>query len=207
MSIIADFPMDWDTSNTTHVRVSLPSSIENILLMQQKGYQYVERMLDVTIGLKRNKIDLQKLIRIPPILRCDYKEEIKVLAKKSFVKDRRFYVEIDYNSEIANQIIDDWIEKIPEFYICLYKEKVIGFLALKEVEDGQSAMIHLAAVDERYRTSGAAISLYAKAMEIGIEKGYQNIYGYISCNNVAVMNLYAYLGGIFSNPQDIYLKK
>lgn len=207
MNIIADNPADWDTTDATHVRVSLPCDIQNMLLMQKAGYQLVDHMLDVTINLRRVTADLQKVIRLEPVLTGDYKEEIKLIAEKSFVRDRRFHIETIYNQKIANQIIDEWVEEIPEFYVCLHKENVIGFLALKETGDGKSAGIHLAAVDERYRASGAAMSLYAKAVRDSVEKGYQSITGYISSCNTAVMNLYAYLGGTFSNPQDIYLRK
>lgn len=205
-NIVADSPAEWDISGATHVRVSLPSDIKHMLIMQQRGYQFVDRMLDVTIGLRKFPIDLKKSIRMQPVLVSDRKEEIKELAAKSFVRDRRFHVEPEYCPKIAKQIIEGWVNEISEFYVCLYKENIIGFLALKEAEDGNSAGIHLAAVEERYRTSGAAMSLYANAVQVGIEKGYQSITGYISSCNTAVMNLYAYLGAIFSNPQDIYLK-
>lgn len=206
MTIVADFPMDWDTSGATHVRVSLPDSVQNRQWMQENGYQLVDCTLDVTIRLKTVSADLQKAIRLEPVLTCDYKEEIKQLAKRNFVRDRRFHVETEYCPEVAAQIIDGWVEEIPACYACIYKGNLIGFLALKEAEDGNSAHIHLAAVEERYRSSGAAMSLYAKAVQTGIEQGYQSITGTISCYNPAVMNLYAYLGGTFSNPQDIYLR-
>lgn len=206
-NIDADKPEEWDLSGATHVRVCLPSEISILLWMQEKGFQFVDRMLNVTIPLKKVQIDLQKLIRLQPILVTDRKEEIQRLAEKCFLKDRRFQVEVTYQTEIAKEIIDGWVEEIPEFYVCIYREAIIGFLALKEAEDRTSASIHLAAVEEQYRASGAAISLYVKAIQVGIEKGYQNITGQISCCNTAVMNLYAYLGGIFSSPRDVYLKK
>lgn len=206
-NIISDKPENWDASEATHVRVSLPSDVSFHQQMQQMGYQFVERMLDVSINLRRTSIDFQKSIRIEPIVTAEYKSEIKQIAEHSFTRDRRFHVDVVYNPVIAKQIMDAWIEDIPEFYVCLYKEILIGFLALKEAADGKSASIYLAAVEERYRASGAAMSLYANAVKVGQEKGYQNITGYISSTNVAVMNLYASLGGTFSNPQDIFLKK
>lgn len=205
-NIVAESPEVWETSDATHVRVSLPSEIGNMLAMQDMGYQYVDRMLDVTIGLKRINTDLQKSIRLQPVLISDRKEEIKELAVRSFVRDRRFHVEPEYCPEVARKIICGWVDEIPEFYVCIYKEQIIGFLALKEVEDKKSSAIYLAAVDEKYRASGAAMSLYANAILVGLEKGYQSITGYISSSNTAVMNLYAHLGGTFSNPQDIYVK-
>lgn len=204
--IIADRPAEWDISDATHVRVSLPSGIKHMSAMQQRGYQFADRMLDVTIGLKKVSPDLKKSVRMQPVLVSGHKEEIKELAAKSFATDRRFHVELEYCPEIAKQIIGGWVDEIPEFYVCLYKESIIGFLALKEAEDGKSASIHLAAVEERYRTSGAAMSLYANAVQVGAEKGYQSITGCISSCNMAVMNLYAYLGAAFSSPRDIYLR-
>lgn len=206
-NIEADAPGQWDIKEATHVRVSLPANTTYILEMQEYGYQFVDRMLYVTINLKRCNLDLNQCIRMSPILTSEYKNEIKELAVNNFNTDRRFHVEIDYNQEIAKAIIDEWVEEIPEFYVCLYKENVTGFLALKEQEDRKNAEVYLAAVEKRYRTSGAALSLYANALKIGLEKGYHSITGYISSNNTSVMNLYSYLGGIFSAPTDIFLRK
>ena len=197
----------WDVSGATHIRVSLPAEIQNTLAMQEKGYQFVDRMLDVTVNLRQVSLDLDKCIRIKPILSCEYKDDIKKIALENFTMDRRFHVEIDYNQQIAKKIIDGWVEEIPEFYLCIYKEIPIGFIALRESEDKKSAEVYLAAVDKQYRATGAALSLYANAMKVGKEKGYQTITGYISSYNTADMNLYAYFGGTFSNPRDIYLKK
>ena len=207
MNIAADGPEEWDTSGATHVRVSLPPDIRSMLLMQRMGYQFVDRMLTVTVNLQRLSVDLEKAIRTEPVLERGRRDEIRQLAVKSFGRDRRFHVEAEYNDEIAAAVIDGWIAEIPEFYICTCREKLAGFLALKENAEEKSAAVHLAAVDERYRASGAAMSLYAAAIRAGREKDFRNITGYISSSNTAVMNLYAYFGGVFSNPQDIYLRK
>lgn len=198
---------DWDTSSATNVRVSLPSDIETMLLMQEKGFQFVDRMLQVTIPLAKECMDYKKLIRLHPMCVSDRKEEITRIAQCSFTRDRRFHVAVAYNQEIANRIIADWVEKLEAVYVCSYKERLIGFLALKGAENGESACIHLAAVDERYRMTGAALSLYAYAILEGKRLGYRRIEGTISCSNIAVLNLYSFLGGTFSNPTDIYLKE
>lgn len=205
-NIVSDAPQDWDIGEATHVRVSLPADLSCQLKMQQMGYQFVDRMLDVSVHLNKLSVDFQKSIRIKPVLTTGYKKEICQIAEKSFTTDRRFHVEVSWNQDIAKQIIDAWVEELTECYVCLYKEEVIGFLALKEEAD-HSAAVHLAAVEERYRASGAALSLYANALKEGREKGYRNITGCISTANLAVMNLYASLGGTFSNPRDIYLRK
>lgn len=206
-NIVDDAPKAWDVEGATHVRVSLPVNIQHILEMQELGYQFVDRMLDVTINLKRNEIDLDKCIRMQPTLTTEYRKEIVELATANFDTDRRFHVDVNYDQSTARAVICGWVEEIPEFYVCLYKEKVIGFLGLKEQKELKRAEISLAAVDKKYRSSGAALALYASALKAGIEKGYSTITGYISSGNTAVMNLYAYLGGTFSNPTDIFLKK
>lgn len=205
-NIKANAPKNWDVEENAYVRVSLPADIHNILAMQELGYQFVDRMIDITINLRRNSIDFGKYVRLEPILTTGYRQEIMNLAIANFETDRRFHVGVDYNPDIAKEIICGWVKEIPEFYVCLYRENVIGFLALKEQKNEKNAEIYLAAVDKKYRASGAALSLYANAIKAGKEMGYQTITGYISSNNMAVMNLYAYLGGSFSNPTDIFLK-
>ena len=67
-------------------------------------------------------------------------------------------------------------------------------------------MVHLAAVEAKYRVTGAAMGLYAKAIEVVRERGFKTLEGRISSFNTPVMNLYATFGAQFSEPQDVFLK-
>ena len=67
--------------------------------------------------------------------------------------------------------------------------------------------MHLAAVLERYRASGAAMSLYAAAARDCRSRGIRFLDGRVSTANPSVINLYAYLGAKFSDPMDVYLKE
>ena len=207
INIVSDEPMEWDISGATHVRVRLPPSPKSAVIMQHMGYQFVDRMLNVSVNLKKIDDNLKKAIRVKAVLEAGRREEILELAIKSFARDRRFHLEAEYNDEIAAQVIKGYMEEVPEFYISTNKGVLTGFLGLKESEEEKNAAIYLAAVDERYRISGAALSLYASALFDGAIKGFKNITGYISTANPSVINLYAYFGGVFSNPQDIYIKK
>lgn len=73
--------------------------------------------------------------------------------------------------------------------------------------EGDRRFVHLAAVLERYRASGAALSLYAAAARDCKSQGVRFLEGRISTANPAVMNLYAFLGAKFSQPVDVYLKE
>ena len=205
--IQADQPRRWEETGATHLRVSLPSEITHLLWMQEQGFQFVDRMLTVTIPLQRKTKDWSQWIRFPILLETNRKEEILALAERNFPFDRRFQVEVGYSNEVAKPILAQWIEAIPAYYVCFHQEKVVGFLALQEEKEANQAQIVLAAVEKRYQATGVALSLYAKAIQVGVERGYRAITGQISCWNTAVLNLYAYLGGVFSNPQDIYLKQ
>lgn len=169
------------------------------------GYYFVDRTLDVSITLSKVN-DYERLIRLPIVKTTGYKKEILQIAQKSFPYDRRFHLQLNYNQQFANVVIADWVNRLGEVYVCLYKDMPIGFLALIQIDD-KNSFVHLAAVDEEYRMTGAAMALYAKAIQVSKEKKYLNLNGRISSKNIAVMNLYANFGAKFSNPIDIYIKE
>lgn len=174
-------------------------------LLSQNKYIFVDRILDVSMALSKVN-DYEKLIRLPIVKTTEYKKEILQIAQKSFPYDRRFHLQLNYNQQLANVVIADWVDKLDEVYVCLYKDMPIGFLALIQI-DNKNSFVHLAAVDEEYRMTGAAMALYAKAIQISKENNYLNLNGRISSKNIAVMNLYANFGAKFSNPIDIYIKE
>lgn len=206
LNIEAEKPFDWGAGDATHIRVSLPASAENMLKMQQRGFFHADRMLDVSINLVRSKLDFKSMIRIAPRITSECRENVLSIAQNSFSADRRFNIGAMPNREISDKVIAGWISELSEYYLCEYKEEPIGFLALKQ-QDDKKAFIHLAAVLERYRASGAALSLYAAAANDCRERGFSQLNGRISSANTPVMNLYAFLGATFSNPTDVYLKE
>lgn len=207
LNIYAEKVQNWDSGNATHIRVSIPAKLDDMLQMHENGFQFADRMLDVAIHPARTNIDYKKLIRMKPIFTSGYREEIKQIAKASFIGDSRFYVSKHNRTEIANKILESWIDEEEFFYVCRYRDQVAGFLILKELEAGKSTSIHLAAVDDKFRSAGIAMSLYANAVLEGTRLGYRRIEGKISSLNMPVMNLYSFLGGTFANPADIYLKE
>lgn len=182
-----------------------PSDAENEIIMQRNGYFFAERTLLATINLSRCTIDTKKLIRMPIHCTNGHKDEIFAIAKKSFPYDRRFHLKPYCDVDEAKTEIKKWVDELDNVLICFYKDVLIGFLALKESNE-DTLFVHLAAVDEKYRLTGAAMSLYARSIEIAKEKGYKKLEGRISSQNTAVMNLYAHLGASFSEPEDIFIK-
>lgn len=197
---------DWDTSDAKYIRVELPACIENEYEMRKQGYFFADRTIQATISTKKCGSELEKFIRIPILESSDYKTELLTIATQSFTYDRRFHLEEKSSPEIAESILKKWISELDSSLVCIFKEQPIGFLNLQEVEEG-TLSVHLAAVLEQYRITGAAMGLYAKACLLAKERGAKKLIGRISSQNMAVMNIYASFGASFSSPIDVFIKE
>ena len=206
LDICDTHPAAWAQCAVTNIRVRLPSSPEHETLMQRKGFMWADRTIGSSINVLRCSLDLNRLIRMKIDETSDYKEEIAYIAKTSFTYDRRFHIRPQCDMSIAGLLLQEWIDGLDKCFVCMHKDEPVGFLALKETEP-DTLFVHLAAVMEPYRTSGAAMSLYAKALQAAKERGYKKLNGRISTLNMSVINLYAYLGARFSDPEDIFLKE
>ncbi len=204
MSIESDEPEYWNLQDASLVRVTLPSSVANENIMRERGFVLVDRTLEVSIRLNHSALDFSKLCRMTIIESDGFSEDILRIAKLSFRDDCRFRITLRPNTQVTDKVLSDWVSSIDKSLICLYKERPIGFLVLKPMSP-QMQFVYLAAVEPEYRSTGAALSLYAKAAYISKEKGFSLLKGRISSKNTAVMNLYSYLGATFSTPLDIFL--
>ncbi len=189
------------------VKISLPTSNENEILMFNNGFKLVERTIQTDIHVLKIDLNLDKLIRLNVEETTKYKKEIENIALKSFPYDRRFHLRINFDDEdLFGSIMKEWIDDLESVLVAKFKDTVVGFLALKETAE-DTLFVHLAAVDEKYRLTGAAMSLYSKAVLVARDNGYKTLEGRISTRNSAVMNLYSYFGAHFENPLDIYLRE
>lgn len=206
LNIQADSPELPNLDGATHVRVSLPPDRAGRAALEAQGFTFGDRTLKVSIIPARQKIDYQRLVRLEPEIVRGGSEEILEIARSSFPADRRFQVAPNYDDRLAAIILKAWVNDLEEVLSCRLKGELAGFLALKELGD-KKISIHLAAVAEKYRSAGVALSLYAGAVNLAVKRGFEVVEGRISSANMPVMNLYAYLGGSFSDPLDIYLKE
>jgi GNAT superfamily N-acetyltransferase len=206
LDIHEDKPGDWAASDATNMRVHLPSLPEYEVFMMERGFFWADRTIGTSINISGCSLDLNRLIRMKVDETSNYKEEIANIAKSSFTYDRRFHIRPQCDMSVAGLLLQEWIDAVDKCFVCMHKDAPVGFLALKETEP-DTLFVHLAAVMEQYRTAGAAMSLYAKALQAAKERGYKKLNGRISTLNMSVMNLYAYLGARFSDPEDIFLKE
>lgn len=171
--------------------------------LRKKNFVFIERTVQVTIPLK-NSADFKKFCRLPLEI-SELNERICEIAKKSFSQDVRFFVSVPPTFD--EKILENFLFEMKNCYVCRVKNEIAGFIEIVETEENFSAEIRLAAVDENFRLSGAALSLYAGAANILREKNFRKLIGRISTKNIPVVNLYATLGANFSRPHDIYFRE
>lgn len=183
-----------------------PTDAANEIRMQRNGFFFADRTVKTTIGLSKIAVDLDRFIRLPIIETTDFKDDVLRIAVASFAYDRRFHVLPDCSTDVSSVVLKKWVEELDTFFVALFKERPVGFLALKETAP-DTVFVHLAAVEEKYRMTGAAMALYANACKIAKESGYKKLEGRVSTQNTAVMNVYTAFGATFSEPQDIFIKE
>lgn len=183
-----------------------PTDAANEIRMQRNGFFFADRTVKTTIGLSKIAVDLDRFIRLPIIETTDFKDDVLRIAVASFAYDRRFHVLPDCSTDVSSVVLKKWVEELDTVFVALFKERPVGFLALKETA-ADTLFVHLAAVEEKYRMTGAAMALYANACKIAKERGYKKLEGRVSTQNTAVMNVYTAFGATFSEPQDIFIKE
>ena len=183
-----------------------PTDAANEIRMQRNGFFFADRTVKTTIGLSKIAVDLDRFIRLPIIETMDFKDDVLRIAVASFAYDRRFHVLPDCSTDVSSVVLKKWVEELDTFFVALFRERPVGFLALKETAP-DTVFVHLAAVEEKYRMTGAAMALYADACKIAKERGYKKLEGRVSTQNTAVMNVYTAFGATFSDPRDIFIKE
>ena len=191
----------YEIDGKRYEREVLPSCADTEFDMVQKGWYFADRTLKVSIQLAKVTADLKKFQRLPIVETEVYKDEIFRIAHESFTRDRRFHVAPKCNQDVSAAMLRQWVDALGPTFVSLYHDRPVGFLNLKGNE------VHLAAVEAKYRMTGAAMGLYAHAIEISRERGFKTLDGRISSINMPVMNLYASFGAQFSEPEDVFLRE
>ena len=191
----------YDIKGGRYAREVLPSRADTEFDRVRDGWFFADRTLKVSIQLAKVTADLKRLQRLPIVETADYTEDIFRIAHESFTRDRRFHVAPKCDQTVSAIVLREWVDQLGVSLVCLYHEKPIGFLNLRE------NFVHLAAVEEKYRVTGAAMGLYARAVELARERGFKTLDGRISSLNTPVMNLYASFGAMFSDPEDVFLRE
>lgn len=189
----------------SHKVLIFPERRDLASFLRSRGFVMIDRTLKAVVPLQK-KEDFARFCRIP-IEKCtDISERIFEIAENSFLFDSRFMDGASSTEDIIKKNIHLRVSEIKKCFVCKVNGEIAGFLELTKDEKENQAEITLAAVDEKYRVAGVALSLYAGVAKSCRDEGFSRLVGIISSRNVAVMNLYATLGAVFSSPFDLYAK-
>ncbi len=199
---------DWPAHYLPDQFIIESENLELAKFLRKHDYHMIDRTIRATIPLKKSS-DFSLFCRIPLEQMEKTTESIYKIAEAAFLLDSRFYRCASASKAEICQSIRLFVSGMKSFSICSCKGSIAGFLEIAEDHEHpeKQAFIRLAAVDEAYRTAGAALSLYAGAAELCRKRELKRLWGRISSRNTAVMNIYAALGASFSQPWDVYVKE
>jgi len=191
----------YEIAGRRYEREVLPSCADTEFEMVRHGWYFADRTLRASIPVAKVAVDLKRLQRMPIVETEECKEDVFRIAHESFTRDRRFHVAPKCDQAISAVVLRKWVDELGPTFVCMYHDAPVGFLNLRE------NFVHLAAVEARHRITGAAMGLYARAIEVCRDRGFKTTEGRVSSLNTPVMNLYASFGAQFSEPEDVFLKE
>lgn len=191
----------YEIGGKRYVRETLPSGAADEVRLVRDGWFFADRTVKTSIPLSKVTADLRRFQRLPMEETEGWREDIFRIAHESFTQDRRFHVAPECNPEVSAAVLKAWVEALGPTLVCLFRERPAGFLNLK------GNFVHLAAVEERHRATGAAMGLYARAIELAKERAFQTLEGRVSTLNTPALNLWTFFGAQFSEPEDTFLKE
>lgn len=183
--------------------------LERVKRLKNMGFCFLDRTLCGEILLHRVPAEIGRYIRFEA-LEEDYGEEILTVARKAFVTDRRFHLQMEPDQEQADQLIQAYLNKYREeqatFLVCRYRGKAVGFTTLC-TRESKSCENVLGAVLPEYQSKGVALGLYAYMCQHLSELKFEKLYGHISTQNPASLNLHISLGARLAKPMDVYMRR
>lgn len=201
------------TLTADYVRLEVkPSDEKNKKILSENGYIWADRTIKAKIDLRRLENNFSRLIRMDVQELDCITDKVYEIAKKAFRRDRRFYLSVEYEEEIACRVLRDYIlqqsKKEHVIFGCYYEEKLIGVLIAIKLDSCTYETV-LGAILPEWQAKGAGVSLYAFEFYALQKRGARTLYSRISTDNISSLNLHLSLskGNIsFMQPLDIYLK-
>lgn len=199
-------------TNADYVRLEVNASAQvDKECLQEKNFIWVDRTVRAKISL--NRVDgLDRLVRMEVRQLDEITEDVFEVAKSAFVKDRRFFLSLDYDKEIGHEVLHDYIiqyEGVPKkVFGCFYENKMVGALIAIQISETEYETV-LGAILPEWQSKGVGVSLYAYEFDQLKKQGVKTLYSRISTDNVASLNLHISLckGNLaFMQPLDVYIK-
>jgi hypothetical protein len=171
--------------------------LSNKKLLHENGFYYCDTLIEPSCDSLRLRKFHNPDVSISKMISA---REVIEICHGAFVHDR-FHRDFNIQKNLADIRYDRWIKQLlddEKIYGLFYKDQLAGFIGHND------AKLVLHAVSPQFRGKGLAkYWWYAVSNEI-LESGNNLVKSSISASNLPVVNLYASLGFLFGNAQDIY---
>lgn len=103
--------------------------------------------------------------------------------------------------------IEDELERGADLYHVFFRGDEVGFFVFKETVPGVEANPFLAGLYDKYKSSGLGMNVVVGVETLEAQRrGLKRVRSHVSSNNVAVLNLYEYMGYHVSDIQNVFVR-
>ena len=198
----------WAAENEVELIGCSPSATEPLwrLCMPRLGFLYVDSTLTYTQPkLHRAKFPRSYAVRLAAI---EDQPAVERIAEQAF-NVGRFHADPFFPRSLANLRFRRWLEKAflslsssSRIYVTGELGAVTAFTH-SNVE-GDRAYITIGGADAAFQGRGAGAAVFLGTLEALRDSGVRRAQSKLSATNTAMMNLTAYAGCRFSNPEHVY---
>jgi len=182
-----------------------------IKLLTDNGFYFVESLIEISLRVADFQLpkSLQKIDEMIIYRKLTSKEDFEKLEiemKKGIFLTDRIALDSNFGIDISALRYVNWlqdeVQRGGEVFEVLYKEKPVGFFALKDLSNGKYD-VFLGGLYKNESAMGLGFSILSKEI-IELQKRQAKLYvTHISSNNLAIIRLFVNLG--FSPVNIVYV--
>ena len=172
-------------------------SLADKRLLHEYGFYYCDTLIEPYCDAARLRPAQHLDATISKLLNVD---QVLAICHGAFAHGR-FHRDFNLSRAAADLRYDTWLKQLLEtqqVYGLYWQGVLAGFIG----HCNNNLVLH--ALEEKYRGKGFSKYWWSAVCSELLASGYDDVKSSISAANLAVLNLYASLGFLFNNPQDVY---
>lgn len=171
--------------------------LENKRLLHEYGFYYCDTLIEPHCNAARLRTVQHPDVSIS---KCLDIQDALAICHGAFAHGR-FHRDFNLPQSAADLRYDNWLKQLIDeqhVYGLYWQGELAGFIGYH----GNGLVLH--AIAEQQRGKGRSKFWWSAVCNALLAVGNEEVHSSVSASNLAVVNLYASLGFIFKNPQDIY---
>lgn len=184
-------------------------------LLEENGFAFAECSMEVLVNLR--SFEMPKLAQrfaddiSYEAATADSRWRIYDEIRKGLFDADRIALDSYFAQGVAARRYVNWIEdeigRGADLYHVYFRGEEVGFFVFKETIPSVEANPFLAGLYERFKSSGLGMNVVVgvEAQE-ALRRGMKRVRSHVSSNNIAVLNLYEYMGYHVSDIQNVFVK-